>query len=173
MYSHKMLNVFSGERPGHRERRTRAHRCAHLHALSGNLRMRPGPLYACACSGFRIQTKLTEVEVMCSRNGSDYRVPYPIHEPCVTVCRRNHDKAREDTICLPRPNAPTCLPDASGQIWTCRRGYSRCGGRQRAIARALPACCYLQYIFKNERSIWSVDPKKVNGPILSLSLNHM
>ena len=28
---------------------------------------------------FRMQTKLTEKKLMCSTNGSDYRVPYPIH----------------------------------------------------------------------------------------------
>eukprot|EP01048_Picozoa_sp_COSAG05_P035631 COSAG05_NODE_15597_length_365_cov_7.766917_2_plen_45_part_01 len=26
-----------------------------------------------------MQTKLTEKKLMCSTNGSDYRVPYPIH----------------------------------------------------------------------------------------------
>ena len=77
------------------------------------------------------------------------------------------ERTRYAYLVLTHLPAYLTLQGKSGRVAAAIRAAAGDSGPSRGRYRRATTCS------TNERSIWYVDPKKVNGPILSLSLNHM
>ena len=95
--------------------------------------------------------------------------PYTNHVLLYVVgIMTKREKTRYAYLVLTHLPAYLTLQGKSGRVAAAIRAAA--GDSRPSRGRYRRATCST---FLNERSIWSVDPKKVDGPILSLSLNHM